>query len=114
MAKKATSDSLNSFIQPIKTIAEEVFLEKVKELKKELKKEIENCLFWQTMITPQKIIENPLNRCGDEWTQKEDALLEKEVKFAVEKIATNHGRTEKAIKIRISRKKFFDPYNFLD
>jgi hypothetical protein len=79
-------EKTNSITHLVKTVAEEVFDEKMKQLR------------------TQDTFYNNLTRVGESWTQFEDDILIREVDSILNRIATKHGRTVGAIRSRINQK----------
>ena len=90
------SDSITHLV---KIVAREVVKEELAKLEKRNRQDLRP-------ITEKLCGEliSVLDRVGKKWEQAEDDLLVVELNVALNKIAQNHGRTEKAILCRINDK----------
>ena len=79
-------EKTNSITHLVKTVAGEVFDEKMNQLR------------------AQDAIHNNLTRAGESWNQIEDDMLIREVDSTLIRIAIKHGRTTDAIRSRISQR----------
>ena len=90
-------EKTNSITHLVKTVAGEVFDEKMKQRVTEYP----DC--------PRRYFHSHFSstRAGEPWTQVEDDLLVQEVDFMLTQIASKHGRTTGAISSRISQRGIF-------
>ena len=103
-AKREESGSITHLV---KIVAREV-------VKEELAKLENNCRVDLEPITNKicKELISSLNNVGQRWSKSEDDLLVAEITIALNKIAQNHGRTHKAIIMRINDKEIL--YNLIN
>jgi hypothetical protein len=93
MAKREKTDSITHLV---KTVAGEVFDEKIKAVRE---------TFVKDMLADQKEeVKRSASNAGESWSKEEDEALEVAVTLMVLKIAKKHGRTLGSIRCRIMDK----------